>query len=117
MHTPGLIYAQFPSRARQLSSSVSLSEVESSASTEEREKAPKAIHEGDSSAVSGSYCELGDGQVMEVLKRELSGYDEQSAESALGLRMDLVLFKGAIEHAARLCRSMVRERSLVCSTD
>ena len=64
--------------------------------------------------MTSSYSELGDGQVMEVLERQLSSYDEErqqsgrNAESTLNPRMDLVLFKGAIEHAARLCRSMVK---------
>ena len=66
-----------------------------------------------------SYSELGDGQVMEILAKHLTGSScsdsgtttqqgEGSTESALYRSRDLVLFKGAIEHAARLCRAMVR---------
>ena len=67
-----------------------------------------------------SYCELGDGQVMEILASHLTGsasrdsttttwqQGEGNADSALYRNRDLVLFKGAIEHAARLCRVMVR---------
>ena len=55
---------------------------------------------------------------MEILAKHLTGcsdtqrrqQSEQNAELALHQSRDLVLFKGAIEHAARLCRVMVRTR-------
>lgn len=54
---------------------------------------------------------------MEILAKHLTGCSSDSAttqqqregiaDSALYRNGDLVLFKGAIEHAARLCRVMV----------
>ncbi len=46
-----------------------------------------------------NYTELGDGQVMDILKRHI--------DNGSSVTDRLVLFKGAIEHSSRLCRAMV----------
>ncbi len=73
-----MIFAQFPKVAN--------SNVEDSTSAT------------DSPSDSPNYTELGDGQVMDILKMHIG--DLNSGDG-------LVLFKGAIEHAARICRAMV----------
>ncbi len=73
-----LIFAQFPKVANSI--------VEDSTSA------------NDSPSDSPNYTELGDGQVMDILKEHIG---------VLNSGDGLVLFKGAIEHAARICRAMV----------
>ena len=90
-------------------------EVDSNTSTEEGEKTPEVPESTSQTTGTNSYSELGDGQVTEILSKYLSltGYDSQQQKNGRsvcsGQSLDLVLFKGAIEHAARLCRSMVRQ--------
>ena len=114
----GLIFALFPSKRCQPTSTSSRESV----SSEEGEKTTeltKGTTPPQTTAGVNSYSELGDGQVMEILAKHLTGCSssdstttqqrrEGNAESALYRGRDLVLFKGAIEHAARLCRVMVR---------
>ena len=117
----GLIFAHFPSQSPP--GSGSLTEVHSSTSSEEggreQTQSPEATDTSTQSQATGtsSYSELGDGQVMEILAKHLAVYcgndREKNAESGVGHKMDLVLFKGAIEHAARLCRSMVSKIIIV----
>lgn len=104
----GLIFAHFPSK-----SNVGLTEETSRASTKEGEETPGPQIADDTAQSTGakSYSELGDGQVMEILAKYLTGCDNECQQTNVNTfnsqTMDLVLFKGAIEHAARLCRSMV----------
>lgn len=73
---------------------------------------PKAINsneeKGDSNSASElssdglNYSELGDGQVMDILKDHIKELKCIENEADV-----LVLFKGAIEHASRICRAMV----------
>ena len=110
----GLIFAHFPSK-----NNVGLTEETSSASTKEGEQTPGAdVAEDTAQSTSAkSYSELGDGQVMEILANHLTGpgcgdkCKETGVNTFSSQTMDLVLFKGAIEHAARLCRSMVSEEN------
>ena len=115
----GLIFALFPNKSCQPTSTSSRESV----SLEEGEKTTE-VTKGtapppQTTAGVNSYSELGDGQVMEILAKHLTGCSssdgtttqqqrEGNAELALYRSRDLVLFKGAIEHAARLCRVMVR---------
>ena len=55
--------------------------------------------------LDGSYSELGDGQVMDYLNNAIVEHDEQCSND--GDRLDLILFRRAIEHVTRLCRVMV----------
>lgn len=48
------------------------------------------------------YSELGDGQVMDYLNNAIAQYNITYSKS-----LDLILFRKAIEHVARLCRLMV----------
>ena len=58
---------------------------------------------------SGTYSELGDGQVMEILQKHLTQWKSQEEREGGGkAAASLVLFRGAIEHATRLSRVMVR---------
>ena len=119
----GLIFAQFPSKSCQptgASSRESVSSEEGEKTTEAKGSAPPT----QTTSGTNSYSELGDGQVMEILAKHLTGcsndsvntaqqQQEGNADSALHRSRDLVLFKGAIEHAARLCRVMVnKDRNL-----
>ena len=123
----GLIFAMFPSKSCQPTSTSSSRE--SVSSTEEGGK-PTDLNASKATATAppqtgpavNSYSELGDGQVMEILAKHLTTTSgstmctttqqhregEGDADLALYRNRDLVLFKGAIEHAARLCRVMVR---------
>ena len=110
----GLIFAHFPSK-----SNVGLTEETSSASTKEGEETPGPEVAEDTAQSSGakSYSELGDGQVMEILAKHLTGRGDECQLTDVNTKssqtMDMVLFKGAIEHAARLCRSMVSEEKYI----
>lgn len=116
----GLLFAYFPNKIHhQPGSGISLARPHSGSSSEERERTPEAVESTAQPSGTNSYSELGDGQVMEILEKHLKSYNDNSncegqelggrtAESAQSQKMDLVLFKGSIEHAARLCRSMVR---------
>ena len=53
--------------------------------------------------LDGSYSELGDGQVMDYLNNAIVEHDEHCTDD----RLDLILFRRAIEHVTRLCRVMV----------
>ena len=68
---------------------------------------------------SGTYLELGDGQVMETLQKHLKLKTQEERDGG-GRRKrtagtNVVLFKGAIEHATRLCRVMVGKTRLAKS--
>ena len=69
---------------------------------------------------SATYLELGDGQVMETLQKHLTQWKSQKERDGGGRREEtagtnVVLFRGAIEHATRLCRVMVGKTiSQVC---
>lgn len=104
----GLIFALFPSKTN-----ISLKEETSTTSTKEGEETSEA-EIADQATGARSYSELGDGQVMEILAKHLTGCGDEwqrtDVNNFTSQTMDLVLFKGAIEHAARLCRSMVSEK-------
>ncbi len=74
------------------------------ASSNDDDTAPDDTVVSDSSP--SNYAELGDGQVMDILKRHI---DSGSVTDRL------VLFKGAIEHSSRLCRAMVMIAPLAAS--
>lgn len=55
------------------------------------------------------YSELGDGQVMDCLNNAILEYNINCACDNGNNRLDLILFRRAIEHATRLCRVMVSD--------
>ena len=67
------------------------------------------------------YQELGDGQVLEAMEKHLHHYfthcaienedDPSSSQDRSSPALDLVLFRSAVEHAARLCRVLVRQNT------
>lgn len=108
----GLIFAHFPSKPCHPSSAGSTG-TQSGLSSEEGEQTPEIAENLPQTTATNSYSELGDGQVMEILTKHLAGYSamqqqiEESSEPVFSQNLDLVLFKGAIEHASRLCRILV----------
>ena len=57
---------------------------------------------------SGTYSELGDGQLMEILQKHLTEWKSPEEREGGGrTAANLILFRGAIEHATRLIRVMV----------
>lgn len=55
-----------------------------------------------------TYSELGDGQLMEILQKHLTEWKSQEEREEGGrTAANLILFKGAIEHATRLIRVVV----------
>lgn len=70
-------------------------------------------HTDSAAQVSSGYSELGDGQVMEVLSKHLRRFhsfpvDGEPSSSSSPACSDIVLYREAIEHCARLYRVMVR---------
>ena len=59
------------------------------------------------SICSTGYSELGDGQVMEALNHHLKVLQTQQCQNNF---REMILFRGAIEHATRLCRVMVSSK-------
>ena len=84
----GLIFAQFPKV------SPSIKEVSDS---------PRA----DATPDGLTYTELGDGQVMDILKNHIESLKHNTKVD--GPETKMVLFTGAIEHASRMCRVMVSD--------
>ncbi len=56
---------------------------------------------------AANYSELGDGQVMEALSHHLDELRVQECPKEGHGVQEIILFRGAIEHATRLCRVMV----------
>ena len=60
----------------------------------------------DTDVSTATYSELGDGQVMDLLAKHMETFKKLTSEGVQST-FNLVLFKGAIEHASRICRVLV----------
>ena len=63
----------------------------------------------DTTPDASTYTELGDGQVMDILKNHIKSLKHNDKED--GPETKMVLFTGAIEHASRMCRVMVSDHA------
>lgn len=98
----GLIFAQFPSVST--SSHTPVEGVSPSLSNSSK----KIDQDTDSSNVTiSAYSELGDGQIMDFLGKHIETFKTLTSEG-VGSNFNIVLFRGAIEHASRICRVLVR---------
>ena len=113
----GLIFAQFPDPCTPVSTpepdSLSSSSLESKPSSSDSNESlvlqQKSLMEKEHPLVR-PYSELGDGQVSEILSKHLEHFQVASKRSDIFPQKegtDIVLYKEAMEHCARLYRILV----------
>lgn len=92
------MFAQFPS--------VSTSNLTPSESVSPSPSISSDKIDQDAEGSTVTYSELGDSQVMDLLTKHMVTFKILTSE-AVQSTFNIVLFKGAIEHASRICRVLV----------